>query len=296
VTAGAATTPKVSAIIIVLNGDAYIEEAIASIRGQSFGDWELLVVDDGSTDGTKAIVARLADTDSRIRLLQHPDGGNHGMSAARNVGIAAARGAYIGFLDADDLWLPEKLAEQVAILEADPALGMVYGRTRIWHGEKGQPSPRDFFYDLGVTPDRTYQPPRLFLNLLRNRYQTPTTCNALMRREAVHAVGGFEPEFRAMFEDQLFFAKLLASFPVHVSGRCWAWYRQHDQASSALETDAERIAHDQARYLRATERYVGRVFGSLSRERMAVRRQLMLVRGTIAKLALKRRVKQVAGR
>ena len=295
-TATGGTSPKVTAIIIVFNGRAYIEEAIVSVQAQSFADWELLVVDDGSTDDTMQIVARIAKSDPRIRLLRHPDGGNHGMSATRNLGIAAARGAYIGFLDADDLWMPGKLDEQVAILEAEPALRMVYGRTRIWHGEKGAPSPKDYFYDLGVAPGRTYEPPRLFTNLLRNRYQTPTTCNALMRREAVHAVGGFDPEFRAMFEDQFFFAKLLASYPVHVSGRCWAFYRQHDQATSALETNAERIARDQARYLRAVRHYVARRAGPLSRERIAASAHLLAIRGRIVKLALKRRLKQAARR
>src|SRR5215467_12913811 len=106
------TPPRVTAIIIVLNGERFIGEAIASVVAQSFADWELLVVDDGSSDGTIPIVEDVARSDPRIRLLHHPDRGNHGMSATRNVGIAAAQGEFIGFLDADDVWLPEKLEQQ----------------------------------------------------------------------------------------------------------------------------------------------------------------------------------------
>lgn len=279
--------PKVSAIIIVLDGERFIAEAIDSVRAQSFPEWELLVVDDGSTDGTIPIVERFAEADTRIRLLRHPDGGNHGMSATRNLGIDAARGTYIGFLDSDDRWLPHKLAEQVGILDAEPQTGMVYGRTRIWHSWQPGTEQGDYFYDLGVDPDRTYDPPRLLYNLLPNRAQTPTTCNALMRRDAVVAVGGFDPTFRAMFEDQLFFAKLMARFPVHVSGRCWALYRQHEDASSAREADVEEIARAQVRYLAALSRHL-RARKRFSRERLAVMRQVLIVRARGARLRLKR--------
>jgi GT2 family glycosyltransferase len=150
------------------------------------------------------------------------------MSASRNLGVHAGHGSLVGFLDADDVWLPEKLSEQVAILERHPRASMVYGRTLMWRGWRSGAEPgRDFFYDLGVEPDRLYDPPRLLPLLVRNRFQTPTTCNALVRREVYDDLGGFEEDFAALYEDQVFFAKLHLQHPTFVAGACWARYRQH---------------------------------------------------------------------
>ena len=244
--------PRVSAIIIVLNGEQFIEEAIDSVLDQTCPDWELIVVDDGSTDRTLPLVRRfVGQHPERIRLIWHADGGNHGMSASRNLGLGQARGEYVAFLDADDVWLPTKLAEQVAVLDAEPSTGMVYGRTLIWHSWERGSARADYFYDLGVPADATYRPPLLCRQLLRNRYQTPTTCNAMVRRDAAAVVGGFDPAFADMFEDQLFFAKVLLSYPTHVSGRCWARYRQHPGATSTGYHNRLRVAEAQLRYLRA---------------------------------------------
>lgn len=101
------------------NAAATLAEAVASIRGQSRGDWELLIVDDGSTDATRALAEGFAAADPRIRVLGWA--GNRGAAAARNAGIRAARGRVVAFLDADDLWRPEKLARQVGYMEATGA-------------------------------------------------------------------------------------------------------------------------------------------------------------------------------
>ncbi len=226
--------PAVTTIIIVYNGAEFLAEAVDSVLAQSFEDWELLIADDGSTDDSLAIAMRYAERyPNRIRSVRHPDHGNHGMSATRNLGIAAARGRYIAFLDCDDAWLSWKLEEQVATMEADPTRGMIYGRTLIWHSWQERSRQEDHFYDLGVEPERDYDPPVLLFTLLENRAQTPTTCNALMRADVVRQVGGFEPRFRGMFEDQAFFAKVLLCARVHVSDRCWAKYRQHASSHSA---------------------------------------------------------------
>jgi glycosyltransferase involved in cell wall biosynthesis len=228
--------PLVSCIIIFFNSEAYLEEAIQSVFAQTHPHWELLLVDDGSSDGSTAIAQRYAhDFPGRVRYLEHPGRRNRGMSATRNLGLRHARGDYIAFLDADDLWLPAKLAEQVAILEREPRAAMVYGRTLIWHSWTGRPEDRarDHTIDLGVTPDKLVEPPALFLLMLANKTQSPTTCNALIRRRAVDDVGGFEEQFRGMYEDQAFFAKLQLKAPIYVAGACWAKYRQHGASCSA---------------------------------------------------------------
>lgn len=225
--------PLVSGIIIFLNAEKYLQEAIESVRAQTYPHWELLLVDDGSTDGSTALARRYAEAyPGRIRYLEHEGHANRGMSASRNLGVRHAQGAYVGFLDADDVWLPHKLEEQVALLTAHPEAAMVYGRTLIWHGWTGavEDRGRDFFYDLGVPPDTLVSPPHLVELYLTRSVQTPTTCNALLRRTAIDAVDGFDEAFRGMFEDQVFFTKVCLRYPVYVAGACWARYRQHPES------------------------------------------------------------------
>lgn len=268
--------PRVSAVIIVLDGEAFIGEAIDSVRAQTFDDWELLIVDDGSTDGTLPLVQRYARADPRIRLVRHGDHGTHGMSASRNLGIAKSRGDFIAFLDSDDVWLPAKLSEQLSAFDHNPDAAMVYGRTLIWNRWSAAAGAGDFYYDLGVRPDELHRPPRLFLQLLRNRDQSPTTCNAIVRRRFALEVGGFDPRFRDMFEDQLFFAKLLLLYPAYVSGRCWAKYRQHPSSASA-RADPGEVPLAQLRYLRALREFARKHRGGFSIERVALERAIAAV-------------------
>jgi glycosyltransferase involved in cell wall biosynthesis len=262
--------PTVTCIIIVYNGETYLGEAIASVQRQSFEDWELVIVDDGSSDGSREIARRCAAADHRIRLRQHADRGNHGMSATRNLGLSESQGEYVGFLDADDVWEPAKIEEQLDVLAEHPQAAMVYGRTLIWHSWEPRAGVDDYYYDLGVAADRLHTPPVLFRELLRNRYQTPTTCNALLRRSVIEKVGGFESSFPAMFEDQVFFAKVLLRFPVFVSDRSWARYRQHARSSSAASAAAGLDERERERFLRWLRRYVGRERGKTAPESLWV--------------------------
>src|SRR5690348_3334121 len=96
-------SPLVSVIIIFWNAEPFLAEAVASVVAQSYPDWELLLVDDGSTDGSTALAQQIVVRDpQRMRYLEHPGHANRGMSATRNLGIAQARGTYLAFLDADD--------------------------------------------------------------------------------------------------------------------------------------------------------------------------------------------------
>jgi len=116
--------PLVSIIMPVCNSEAYIRDAIKSVIAQTYKNWELLVVDDGSTDGSCSIVEKFMARDSRIHLLQNPC--PIGMpSAPRNYGIQAAHGRYIAFLDSDDMWLPSKLAQQLPMFQ-DNRTAVVY--------------------------------------------------------------------------------------------------------------------------------------------------------------------------
>ena len=107
--------PLISIITPVWNAEATLAGTLASARAQTRAGWEMLLIDDGSTDGSKALAARLTEGDPRFHLLGW--GANRGPAAARNEGIRAARGRWITFLDADDLWRPEKLEVQIGYME-----------------------------------------------------------------------------------------------------------------------------------------------------------------------------------
>lgn len=264
----------VSAIIIFYDAEPFLAQAIDSVLAQTYDEWELILVDDGSRDGG-TVIARdyAARHPRRIRCLEHDGHVNRGMSASRNLGIAHARGKYIGFVDADDIWLPCKLEQQVEILERSPAAAMVYGRTRIWYSWTGSVDDqrRDFCYPLGVRPRRQIPPPTLFLLLLQNRYQSPTTCNALIRHDAITALDGFVDAFSGMFEDQAFFCKLTLRYQVYVAANTWALYRQHPGSCSVKMAD--RYQQTRMAFLRWVEDYLcsqdiedRRIWRALSRE------------------------------
>lgn len=117
--------PLVSVLMPVYNGEQFIREAIESVQAQTVTDWELLVVDDGSSDSSRGIVEQIAAEDVRVRLFATGESGS-GAACARNVGLEVARGRYVGFLDCDDAWLPHKLERQLALLEASGA-GLAFG-------------------------------------------------------------------------------------------------------------------------------------------------------------------------
>ena len=113
--------PRVSIIIPTYNQASLLREAIDSVVNQTFTDFELIIVDDGSADETEEVVHSM--TDSRLRYLKQP---NKGPCAARNTGIQAATGDFVAFLDHDDLFLPEKISLQMAVIDNDPSVGLVY--------------------------------------------------------------------------------------------------------------------------------------------------------------------------
>src|ERR1700722_15140866 len=125
---------RVSVIIPVYNGARTVPRALASVFAQTFTNYEVVAVNDGSTDDTATVLAGYGD---RIRVVSQP---NRGLSAARNAGVRASTGEYIAFLDDDDEWMPAKLARCVPVLDADPECALVY--TLALRGDT-QGRPRD---------------------------------------------------------------------------------------------------------------------------------------------------------
>jgi glycosyltransferase involved in cell wall biosynthesis len=257
-------SPLVSCIIIFLDPGDYLLESVDSVLAQSYDNWELFLIDDGSTDDSSSIAREYASKyPGKIYYLEHPDHQNRGKNASRNLGIAHARGSYLALLDADDVWLPDKLTEQIELMESNPEAGMIYGRTQIWSNWIGieEEGTTDSFYDLGVEADTLVRPPLLFLQLLEGWAQTPTTCNALIRSSVVDEIGGFDEDYHDIFEDQAFFAKIELAYPVFVAGNMWAKYRQHQDSSFAQhsqESKQDRTTHYRAllKFLNWIERYL----------------------------------------
>jgi len=244
-------SPLVSAIINFLNAEQFIEEAIESVLSQTYRGWELLLVDDGSSDGSTTIARRYAqEYPGQVRYLEHPGHANRGKSASRNLGIRQSRGKLIAFLDADDVWMPQKLEQQIAMLAAYPAAAMVYGLDQSWYSWTGRPEDagRDFTHELGVPARTLLEPPTLILLFfLQQIASIPNPSSILVRREIIDKVGGFvddAPGIQNLYEDQAFYAKVCLNAPVVAAEECWDRYRQHPQSSTSVaqEMGQERSA------------------------------------------------------
>jgi glycosyltransferase involved in cell wall biosynthesis len=207
------TAPAVSVVVATYNQAQWLDQTIASVRGQQCEDWELIVVDDGSTDGTAAVVARYA-TDARIRCLRQA---RQERAAARNRGIAESTGRLVAFLDADDVWRPEKLARQLAALEREPAAAFCYTLAR--------------FVDASGNPLPLRKPPHalggcIFPALMRaNRV---ILSSVLARRAILEEVGAFDATLPALgCEDWDLWLRLARRHPVAVVDEELTLYRQH---------------------------------------------------------------------
>jgi glycosyltransferase involved in cell wall biosynthesis len=231
----------VSVIIIFLNAESFIEEAIESVLAQTYQRWELLLVDDGSSDASTEIARRCAvQNHKQVRYLEHPGHQNRGMGASRNLGIRQAQGEYVAFLDADDVWLPQKLERQVTILNSQPEAAMLYGNTRYWHSWTGntEDRQRDYVPELGVQTNTLVHPPRLLPLFLKGKAAVPCPCSILVRRDALEQIGGFEESFHGMYEDQAFYAKICLARPIFVSSECLDLYRQHPDSTCSVTANA----------------------------------------------------------
>lgn len=230
----------VSVIIIFLNAERFIEEAIQSVFVQSYPYWELLLVDDGSSDSSTGIAHQYAlRYPHQVYYLQHDKHANRDMPASRNLGVDHSHGRYVAFLDADDVWLPYKLEQQVGILDLQPKAAMVYGLDQYWYSWTSNSADRlrDYLPKLGVRPLQLIVPPVLLVHFLQGRAAVPCPSGIMVRRKVLERVGGFDESFQGkynIYEDQAFYAKLCLREGVIATDTCWVRYRQHPDASTAL--------------------------------------------------------------
>jgi glycosyltransferase involved in cell wall biosynthesis len=190
-------SPKVSVIVPAYNIASYLGAALESLRRQSFRDFEVLIVDDGSTDETAAIAQSFCQRDDRFHLLRKSNGG---LSSARNYGIRQANSDYIALLDADDVYHPDKLAIHAARLVADPSIGVTYSASR---------AIRDSGKSTWFTLDGKPVHPDPMLALMCKNFIGHGS-NAVFRKDIINAIGDFDETLRSS-EDLDFWLRIAAT-------------------------------------------------------------------------------------
>lgn len=208
--------PQISVIIPAYNAEATIAETIESVQRQTVSDFELIVIDDGSRDRTQEVLANISEP--RLRVFQEENGG---VATARNRGFARATGEFIAFLDADDLWTPNKLEQQLAALQRQPEAGVAYSWTYYIDQQSQALYP-------GMQPayEGNIYGELLLANVLANG------SNPLIRRVAIDRAGGFDPALSAA-ADWDFYLRLAAQFPFVVVPEYQILYRQSSGSMSA---------------------------------------------------------------
>lgn len=213
--------PAVSVVMPAFDVEPFIAAAIESVLAQTYIDFELLIVDDGATDGTRRIAETYAARDPRIRLIVQE---NRGLAAARNTALRHATGEYIALLDSDDIWEREFLAEQITILEARPDVDVVTGNA--WtlgsaeHGLPSRPVP-------DPRPD-----PNLF-TILGDEYSV--FIMSVFRRRVYDTIGGFDDLLRTNEDFDFWFRAALAGFRFVRNDRPLGHYRRRDDSLSSSQ-------------------------------------------------------------
>lgn len=224
------TTPLVSVIIAFLNEEKFLTEAVESVLAQEYAHWELLLVDDGSTDNSsvlaKAYVQRFP---GKVFYLEHEGHRNKGLSASRNHGIAHAKGELVAFLDADDVWLPVKLKSQVSVFQRHPDIGMLAEASEYWYSWN-KANAENLVIAIGAPQDKVYQSTELLYHLYPlSAGAAPCPSGLMLTKAAIGRVGGFEESFTGkyqLYEDQGFLNKVYLKEKVYISSACHNLYRQ----------------------------------------------------------------------
>lgn len=189
--------PLISVVVPAYNAARFLAETLQSVLAQTYQNWELLIINDGSTDNTAEIAEQYRQHDRRIRLYSQP---NQGVSAARNLGVELAQGELIAFLDADDRWLPEKLATHVGHLAANPSIGVSFAKVRYL---RANGTPTSLIATASLVDIQSWD--FIYAN------PTITTSNVVIRKEIFQQLRGFDPTMSYSEDMDLFFRILCNS-------------------------------------------------------------------------------------
>lgn len=219
--------PLVSVIIPAYNAESYLAITLESVLNQTFSNFEILIIDDGSTDKTTHIALKYSLLDDRIRLIKQD---NHGVATSRNVGIKYAKGEYLAFLDADDIWLPHKLETHIEHFHNTPNLGLSFGKVEFitvdGHSTKQYSNsrlqnihPEDLYYEnLVITPS-----------------------NAVIPKQVFAEIGGFDPEINGMEDAELFLRITCSHWKVEGIDQILIQYRNNSSGFSSHLQRLEKV-------------------------------------------------------
>jgi hypothetical protein len=279
------TNERLSVVIPAYNAATTVRAAVRSTLNQTVPALEVIVVNDGSTDGTGDVVTAIDDP--RVRLVSQPNGGP---AAARNAGIAAARGEWVAFLDSDDLWLPRYVEAATAALAAAPNPGFAYTDAYVFDTGRGQ-------LKRGSASDALDPPPpdrASFLAALLRRNFVFTS--AAVPAAVLAAVGGYDESLTLSEEYDLWLRILVAGFDAVWLGGPLAIYRMHPGQSShqilAMKRTAARVYHG----LREADMPSDDARAALRERRAASDREVAIVAGEAGGASMARRARNALGR
>jgi glycosyltransferase involved in cell wall biosynthesis len=212
---------KVSVIMPAYNVAGYIGAAIGSVQAQTVADWELLVVDDGSTDSTPDVVQESASRDPRIRLLRRSNGG---IAAARNTALRVSTGEFLAILDGDDLWAPRYLAAQLDIFSRRPEVDIVTGNGWFLGGRRNGRPARPW-------PDNRPHP--TLAGILAD--EEAVFIMSIMRRRVYERVGEFDERLRSNEDYDYWLRSAVAGCTFHRNDEPLSYYRRRDDSVSSSE-------------------------------------------------------------
>jgi glycosyltransferase involved in cell wall biosynthesis len=222
--------PRVSIIMNVRNGAAYLRESLDSVLAQTYSDWELIIWDDRSTDESANIVAEYRD--ERICYILSPE--DTPLGPARDRAIRQAKGEWLAFLDQDDIWLPNKLEKQMALADDEPKPGLIYGRTIVFGGQQRE---RDFDHrhEFQLLPEGAIFR-RLFIDSC-----FISMSSAVLLRSAVEELGGIPDSIRVI-PDYYLFTAVARRYPAVAVQEVVCRYRLHP--GSLTNSNASRVQEE----------------------------------------------------
>jgi glycosyltransferase involved in cell wall biosynthesis len=226
------TEEPISVIIPAYNAERYIGQALESVASQTYQNWEIIVTDDGGTDATGRLVSEFARKTTRnVMLLEHVQ--SQGPSAARNTAMKAAKGEYIAFLDADDIWMPEHLGSVCALLASGSA-DLAYAKCFVFRNTASG--------EIELLPTGTFEVKNPPADLFRRKFNNPS--GAAITRRLMEKVGDFDRNLRRAEDVDYWIRAAALGFPIAPTGKQTYYYRK---SPGSLSAESAKMAEGTAR-------------------------------------------------
>jgi glycosyltransferase involved in cell wall biosynthesis len=232
------SSPFFSVVIPAYNCSGYLQECVQGVQDQTFPNWEVIIIDDGSKDDSYAIAREFGKTDPRIRVIQHLGAVNRGVSASRNLGVKYAQGEWIAFLDADDVWKPHFLERYFRVIFEHPDLVFLYSKAYFIDSRGGLITDSANNADLYGAGIGGYDQ-MAFERSFSGDFQVPTS-SVVAPKKAICEVRGFEEALTIQVEDTLLWHQLIERGPVYFINDVLLGYRVHDTQWTARANDKTR--------------------------------------------------------